>query len=59
LALKLATKSGAYDVVLITYNYTMAHDQGLLKAIDEAAKSGIGIVAMKDAVRRKGAAESQ
>jgi uncharacterized protein len=47
LALKLATKSGAYDVVLITYNYTMAHDQGLLKAIDEAAKSGIGIVAMK------------
>ncbi len=47
LALKLATKSGVYDVVLITFNYTMAQDEGLLKAIDEAAKSGIGIVAMK------------
>ncbi len=47
LALKLATKSGVYDVVLITFNYTMAHDEGLLKAIEEAAKSGIGIVAMK------------
>jgi uncharacterized protein len=47
LALKLATKSGIYDVVLIIFNYTMAHDEGLLKAIDEAAKSGIGIVAMK------------
>jgi len=47
LALKLAAKSGVYDVVLITFNYTMAQDEGLRKAIDEAAKSGIGIVAMK------------
>jgi predicted aldo/keto reductase-like oxidoreductase len=47
MALKLATKSGFYDVVLITFNYTMAQDEGLMKAIDEAAKSGIGIVAMK------------
>jgi predicted aldo/keto reductase-like oxidoreductase len=47
LLLKQATKSGVYDVALIIFNYTMARDEGLLKAIDEAAKSGIGIVAMK------------
>ncbi len=47
LALKLAMKSGAYDVVLIAFNYTMANDSSLLKTIDEAAKKGIGIVAMK------------
>jgi len=47
LALKLAMKSGAYDVVLIAFNYTLANDEGLLQTIDEAAKKGIGIVAMK------------
>jgi uncharacterized protein len=47
LALKLAMKSGAYDVVLIAFNYTVANDESLLTTIDAAAKSGIGIVAMK------------
>ena len=47
LALGLAMKSGVYDVVLIPFNYTMAHNENLLMMIDKAAKSGIGIVAMK------------
>lgn len=47
MALKEAMKLGVYDVVLIPINYTMAHDEGLMKSIDEAAKEGIGLVAMK------------
>ena len=47
MALKEAMKLGVYDVVLIPINYTMAGDEGLLKTIAEAAKSGIGLVAMK------------
>jgi uncharacterized protein len=47
MALKEAMKLGIYDVVLIPINYTMASDEGLLKTIDEAAKMGIGLVAMK------------
>ncbi len=47
MALKEAMKLGVYDVVLIPINYTMATNQELLKTIDEAAKKGIGLVAMK------------
>lgn len=47
MALKEAIKLGVYDVVLIPINYTMANDEGLLKTIDEAAKKGLGLVAMK------------
>ena len=47
MALKESMKLGVFDVVLATFNYTMANDAGLLKAIDDAAKKGIGIVAMK------------
>ena len=36
-----------FDVALITINYTMAHDSEKLATIEKAAKSGIGIVAMK------------
>ena len=36
-----------FDVALITLNYTMAHDADKLATIEKAAKSGIGIVAMK------------
>jgi predicted aldo/keto reductase-like oxidoreductase len=36
-----------FDVALITLNYTMAHDAEKLATIEKAAKSGIGIVAMK------------
>lgn len=42
-----AMRLGVYDVVLVTFNYTMAHDKGLLDAMERAAKMGIGIVAMK------------
>jgi len=47
MVLKEAMKLGVYDVVLITINFTMASDEELLRTIDEAAKKGIGIVAMK------------
>ena len=47
MALKLAMKLGVYDVVLVPINHTVADDEGLLKAIDDAARQGIGIVAMK------------
>ena len=47
LALKTAMKLGVYDVVNVQFNYTMADDEGLRKAIDETAKSGIGVIAMK------------
>jgi len=36
-----------FDVALVTLNYTMAHDAEMLATIEKAAKSGIGIVAMK------------
>ena len=36
-----------FDVALVTLNYTMAHDAEKLATIEKAAKSGIGIVAMK------------
>jgi len=47
MALKEAMKMGVYDVVLVPINYTMANDASFLKSIDEAAKSGLGIIAMK------------
>ncbi len=47
MVLEQAMKLGVYDVVLIPINYTMASHESLLKTIDEAAKKGIGIVAMK------------
>ena len=42
-----AIKLNMLDVVLVTFNYTMAHDQGILSTIERAAKSGIGVIAMK------------
>jgi len=36
-----------FDVALVTINYTMAHDAERLSTIERAAKSGMGIVAMK------------
>jgi predicted aldo/keto reductase-like oxidoreductase len=38
---------GLFDVGLVTLNYTMAHDAGILSTIEKAAKSGMGMVAMK------------
>jgi aryl-alcohol dehydrogenase-like predicted oxidoreductase len=43
--LKEASKSNRHDVALVSYNFT--HSKGLKEAVDLAAKSGIGIVAMK------------
>jgi hypothetical protein len=42
-----ALRVGGYEVVLCTINYTMASNRALLDAIDHAAKSGVGIFAMK------------
>ena len=36
-----------FDVALVTINYPMAHDAEKLATIEKAARSGIGIVAMK------------
>jgi hypothetical protein len=40
-----ASKSGTHDVALVSYNFT--HSKSLKDAVALAAKSGIGIVAMK------------
>ena len=42
-----AVRLNLFDVALVTLNYTMAHDAGILTTIERAANSGIGIVAMK------------
>ena len=42
-----AIRLNVFDVALVTLNYTMAHDPAILTTIERAAKSGIGIVAMK------------
>ena len=42
-----AVRLGIFDVGLVPINFTMASNQALLDAIDQAAKSGMGIVAMK------------
>jgi len=42
-----AIRLGLFDVGLVMLNYTMAHDEGILSTIEKAAKSGMGIVAMK------------
>jgi predicted aldo/keto reductase-like oxidoreductase len=42
-----AMRLNLFDVALVTLNYTMAHDSAILNTIERAAKSGIGIVAMK------------
>lgn len=47
LVLPAAAKTGLFDVGLAAFNYTMASDQSLLEALDNAARAGMGIVAMK------------
>jgi uncharacterized protein len=42
-----AMRLNLFDVGLVMLNYTMAHDAGILSTIEKAAKSGMGIVAMK------------
>jgi hypothetical protein len=42
-----AVSSGAYDVLLVAYNYAMQDNDRLSKSIEAAAAKGIGLVAMK------------
>jgi uncharacterized protein len=42
-----ARESKFYDVVLTAYNFRMTPDDPIHKAIENAAKSGVGIIAMK------------
>jgi hypothetical protein len=42
-----AVRLGLFDVGLVPVNYTMASNKALLDAVDQAAKAGMGIVAMK------------
>lgn len=42
-----AARSGIYDVVLTTYNYSCHDDEDLRQALEKAAGAGIGIIAMK------------
>jgi predicted aldo/keto reductase-like oxidoreductase len=42
-----AMRQSLFEVFLVTLNYTMAHDTEKLSTIERAARSGIGIVAMK------------
>jgi len=42
-----AIRLNLFDVSLVMLNYTMAHDENIVKTIERAANSGIGIVAMK------------
>ena len=38
---------GFYDVVLTSFNVSMADDDGMLNALENAASKGVGLVAMK------------
>jgi len=42
-----ATRVGFYDVVLTAFNFTMDDDEAMMAAVSNAAKNGVGIVAMK------------
>jgi aryl-alcohol dehydrogenase-like predicted oxidoreductase len=42
-----AVRLGLFDVGLVPINYTMASNKALLDAVDQAAKAGMGIIAMK------------
>jgi predicted aldo/keto reductase-like oxidoreductase len=45
--IRAAIDSGVYDVVLVAYNYRQNHKDEIAKAFEEAAKAGVGIIAMK------------
>lgn len=42
-----ATRLRFYDVVLTSFNFTMADDDTMINAIKNAAEKGVGIIAMK------------
>jgi predicted aldo/keto reductase-like oxidoreductase len=45
--IRAAAESGAYDVVLTAYNFRQPHAAEVEKAMAEAAKAGLAVVAMK------------
>lgn len=45
--IEAAIESGVYEVILTSYNFMQDHKDKMKKAIEKAAKAGIGIVAMK------------
>ena len=45
--IRAATESGFWDVVVTAYNFRQSHREEIRDAIREAARSGVGVVAMK------------
>ena len=45
--IQAAIDSGVYDVVLVAYNFKQDNVEKMNEAIDNAAKAGLGVVAMK------------
>ena len=45
--IRAAAESGFWDVVLTAYNFRQSHREEIRAAIGEAAKAGLGVVAMK------------
>lgn len=45
--IEAATESGVYEVVLVAYNFSKDNKERINKAIEKAAKAGLGIIAMK------------
>lgn len=41
------TQKGYYDVAMVMFNIAMANDQRLITALENAAKNGVGLIAMK------------
>ena len=52
--LNVAAKDGFYDTITLSYNYTMADNKALLEAVRNAAKAGIGLIAMKSQAVARG-----
>ena len=58
--IRAAAESGFWDVILTAYNFRQSHREDVRAAIGQAAKAGLGVVAMKtqagvywDGTRRK------
>jgi uncharacterized protein len=56
-ALEAAAKLGWIDVIMFSYNYRLAQDSALQKAIDACVSAKIGLVAMKAAGRASSGSE--
>ena len=54
--LNAAVKEGIYDTATVSFNFTMAQDTALINAIRNAAKAGLGVIAMKSQATGRGQA---